>query len=70
MTKLKTCRWCGFHPVVSHVMATIPTCYHIDCANQHCKKKPGTWYYYKLSDAEREWNELNDAAREPGVEVN
>jgi hypothetical protein len=34
------------------------SCWHIDCENPECKRKPGTWFYYDLSDAVKEWNAL------------
>ena len=40
-------------PLLTHSLV-----YHIDCINDDCPRKPGTWYYYNCTDAVLEWGEI------------
>lgn len=33
-------------------------CWHVECRNEACEKRPGTWYYYHSQDAIAEWDEM------------
>lgn len=56
MSELKPCPFCGRTPRVTYEPLPYGHCWSVDCVNEGCTKKPGTWYYYVRSDAVRAWN--------------
>ena len=55
---LKPCPYCGEKPESTYVRLYKSACWHIDCKNDECPEKPGTWYYYDMGGAVKEWNEM------------
>ena len=59
MSELKPCPYCGREPKLTiRPLLTHSLVYHIDCINDDCPRKPGTWYYYNCTDAVLEWGEI------------
>ena len=65
MTELPPCPCCGEQPEATFVrLPYLHGCWHIDCTNPECTKKPGTWYYYHYKDAASEWKALAESEDE------
>ena len=63
--RLKPCQHCGKEPeVIFRPLPYLHGCWHIACRNDACEKKPSTWYYYDVSDAKAEWEEMMDEVDE------
>ena len=57
--RIVPCWCCGELPEASfHPTPYYKGCWQVSCENADCPERPSTWFYYRRSDAEREWNEL------------
>lgn len=54
--KLMPCPCCGSAPEVTYKPLPYGHCWTVDCVNEECPRKPGSWYYYVRSDAIDAWN--------------
>lgn len=63
--RLRPCKYCGKEPEMAfRPLPYLHGCWHVECRNEDCEKKPGTWYYYSSKDAIAEWDELMREADE------